>query len=325
MKNKILALVLIGFFGVYFAPSLLAGSQGETHRTYPSEFKQSAASDIEIVKKASLPGRGKPVESGKPSKSSAAAATGILGQTVTGNKYAIVIGVSDYPGDINDLNYTDNDALAMRNVLVSQYGFADENIYLFTDGETAVENPLIVDGSPIAQNIYNAVMDLKYGRGLMSNDEVVFFFSGHGAKGRANDGDAEKIDESIISHDGTNFVYIWDGDLKNWFGEFPTQRIIFIFDSCVSGGMTDLASAGRIVNMATQETGFDTAVESIYGGVGAGEFTYYFVIKGMGEKQADITGTPGDITIEEAFDYTKANIGYDHPTISDKFTNDLLL
>ena len=89
--------------------------------------------------------------------------------------------------------------------------------------------------------------------------------------------------------------------------------------------MTDLAGVGRIVNMATQETGFNTAIESVYDGIGAGEFTYYFIIKGMAEGLADTTGTPGVITIEESFDYTKANIGYDHPTISDKFTDDLLL
>ncbi len=325
MKNKILVLALIGFLGLYMAPTLLANSQGKTHRTYP-EFKQSTASDIEIVKKASLPGKGKPVESGKPPKASENAATGILGQTVAGNRYAVVIGISDYPGSSSDLNYTDDDALATRNVLVSQYGFDDANIYLLTDGETAAENLSIVDGNPSYDNIQNAVIDLKYNRELTSNDEVVFFFSGHGAKGRANDGDAEKIDESIVSYyDETNFAYIWDGNLKNWFSDFPTQRIVFIFDSCVSGGMTDLAGVGRIVNMATQETGFDTAVESVYGGIGAGEFTYHFVIKGMDEGLADITGTPGVITIEEAFDYTKANIGYDHPTISDKFTYDLAL
>lgn len=326
MKNKILALSLIGFLGLYLAPVLLANSQGEARRAYP-EFKQSAASDIEIVKKASLPGKGKPAESGKPPKAPENAATGILGETVAGNKYAIVIGISDYPGSNSDLNYTDNDALAMRNVLVSsQYNFVDENIYLLTDGD----GETLADGSPTYDNIRNAVIDLKYNKGLTSDDEVVFFFSGHGGKGRADDGDTEKIDESIVSHNETNanFSYIWDGDLKKWFNDFPTQRIIFIFDSCVSGGMTDLAGNGRIVNMATQETGFDTAVESVYEGTGAGEFTYYFVIKGMKNGLADKYDNIldiSDVTIEEAFDYTKANIGYDHPTISDKFTNDLLL
>ncbi|MDP2933039.1 MAG: hypothetical protein Q8N81_02815 [bacterium] len=116
--------------------------------------------------------------------------------------------------------------------------------------------------------------------------------------------------------------------MKGSFSGFLTNRIVFIFDSCVAGGMTtDLSASGRVLNMATQETGFDTAVESIYGGIGAGEFTYYFVIKGMGENLADVFGTEGEsvVTVEEAFDYAKASVNYDHPTISDKFEKDLLL
>ncbi len=89
--------------------------------------------------------------------------------------------------------------------------------------------------------------------------------------------------------------------------------------------MTDLADTGRIINMATEEKRFDTAIESVYDGVGAGEFTYHFVIKGMGEGMADIMETDGYVTVEEAFDYAKANVSYDHPTISDNFENDLLL
>jgi len=327
MKNKILALTLIGFLGLYLAPTLLASSQGDAHRVYP-EFRPTPATDVEIVQKVSLPGKGRPDKPGKPPKpSQPAAATGILGDPVAGHRYAIIIGISDYPGIGSDLNYTDNDALATRNVLVNKYNFNDTNIYLLTDGETAASHSSIVDGSPTYATIADAVADLKYNKGLTSDDEVVFFFSGHGAKGKADDGDKEKIDEAIITHNdsNTNFVYIWDGDLQNWFSNFPTQRIIFIFDSCISGGMTDLADTGRVINMATEETGFNTAVEGIYNGIGAGEFTYYFVIKGIGKGLADTTPIDDQVTVEEAFDYTKANTNYDHPTISDKFENDLLL
>ena len=333
MKKKIfLMLGLVGFLGICFASSISAKSLNQEHRVYP-EFKPTPATDVEIVKKASLPGKGKPTNSpGKPYKEpeSPEGATGMIGETVAGNRYAVVIGISDYPGTANDLNYTDNDALAMRDVLVNKYNFIDTDIYLLTDGEVASDNSDIVYMSPTAQNIYSAIIDLRDYRNLSVDDEVVFFYSGHGGKGMADDGDKEKRDESIISYDGENLVHIWDGDLKNWFSGFATSRIVFIFDSCVAGGMTDLAKEGRIINMATEEKGrFDSAVE--LSTLGYGEFTYYFVVEGMLNDKADVydhgyrSFIPGsDVVVEEAFDYAKANTNYDHPTISDLFTDDLL-
>ena len=59
------------------------------------------AFDVELVKKTTL--RGNSAGKGKPIQQ---AATGILGEPVSGNKYAIVIGIADYPGTGNDLKYT---------------------------------------------------------------------------------------------------------------------------------------------------------------------------------------------------------------------------
>ena len=171
--------------------------------------------------------------------------------------------------------------------------------------------------------IRDAIDDIK--SKTVAGDEVVFFFSGHGTKGKADDGDREKTDEAIVSHDGSgSLIYIWDGQLKDWFDGFNTSRIIFIFDSCLAGGMTDLRAQGRVINMATTENG--TAYEGLWGN--NGQFTYFFVDQGMLASKADtydnIAGV-ADVTIEEAFDYAKANCQMQKPTISDSFSNDLLL
>lgn len=253
---------------------------------------------MELVKKISV--KGKP-QGGKPSKR---AATGTLGTSCSRTKYAIVIGISDYPGSANDLQYADDDAITMRAVLHDLYGY--NNITLLTN----------MDATRDA--IYSAVNDVK--SKAKSDDEVFFFFSGHGAKGNAQDGDSEKIDESIISHDGSKLVPIWDGELKQWFEEFKTSRIIFVFDSCLSGGMTDLQAPGRIINMATTESGTGYEFDSLQ----HGQFTYYFAIEGMNEGRADTYYHDGIVTVEEAFDYTLANCVFQKPTISDSFDYDLL-
>jgi hypothetical protein len=307
MKKLIVAILVAVLVLVLLTPAALAK---------PDKDKPLPATDVELVKKVTLQskpghgggGRGRPVRQ---------AATGILGEQLgTGaNKYAILVGISNYPGTANDLQYSDDDAEDMRSALITVYGYDPGNIHLLKD----------MDASFNA--IQNAIDDIKSRE--VPGDEVVFFFSGHGTKGKADDGDKEKMDEAIVAHDGSNLVPIWDGQLKDWFSDFDASRIIFIFDSCLAGGMTDLKAQGRVINMATTESG--TAYEGLWGN--NGQFTYFFVDQGMLAGQADrydhdqdtILPEATDVVVEEAFDYAKANCQMQKPTISDSFDDDLLL
>lgn len=269
------------------------------------------ASDVEITPKITVKG---PVAMGKPAKPPNQAATGILGTTVTGEKYAIVIGISDYAGDANDLEYADDDALDMVNILTTMYGYKPKNIrLLISDYKT--NNARTAD---ITSAISWLIKSAKEG------DEVVFFYSGHGARGKANDGDKEAIDEAIVPYEGTYESLIWDGQLAALFSSVAASRIIFIFDSCYAGGMTDLAAAGRIVVMACAESSLSYEFESVQNG----QFTYYFADQGMLQGYADTIdhiSEQADVTVEEAFDYAKANCKYQTPALSDLLANDLLL
>jgi len=296
MKKLIVAILVAVLVLVLLTPAALAK---------PDTDKPLPATDVELVKKVTL--HGNPGGGGKPVKQ---AATGVLGASCSGNKYAIIIGISNYPGTASDLEYCDDDALDIYNALTTLYGYSSDNIHLLLD----------MNASFTA--IRDAIDDIK--SQAVAGDEVVFFFSGHGSKGKADDGDEEKIDEAIVAHDGSNLVYIWDGQLRDWFAGFSTTRIIFIFDSCLAGGMTDLRGPGRIINMACSESGVSYEDDSWQNG----QFTYYFVDQGMLSGLADrYDNLPGiaDVTIEEAFDYAKANCQMQKPTISDSFSNDLLL
>jgi hypothetical protein len=241
----------------------------------------------------------------------------VLGEQLgTGaKKYAIIVGISDYPGTANDLQYCDDDAQDMYDALTTLYGYNSSNIHILLD----------MDASFNATR--DAVNDIK--SKAVAGDEVVFFFSGHGTNGVANDGDREKMDEGLVSHDGNpsgNIVAIWDGQLKDWFAGFQTSRIIFIFDSCLAGGMTDLQAPGRVIDMACSESGVSYEDDSWQNG----QFTYFFVDQGMSGSLADRydhdnNAASPDVTVEEAFDYGKANCQKQTPTISDSFDRDLLL
>ena len=304
MKKLLIAILVAVLVLVLLTPAALAKSDKD---------KPLPATDVELVKKVTL--RGRPVGRGKPVKQ---AATGVLGTPSSGDKYAILIGISDYPGTANDLQYSDDDAQDIGNALITLYGYSSDNIHLLLD----------LDASFTA--IQDAINDIK--SKAVAGDEIVFFFSGHGTKGKADDGDKEKIDEAIVSHDGNpagSLIYIWDGQLRDWFAGFNTSRIIFIFDSCLAGGMTDLKGTNRIINMACSENG----VSYEGGSWQNGQFTYFFVDQGMLASQADrydhdndsILPEATDVVAEEAFDYAKANCQMQTPTISDSFSNDLLL
>lgn len=335
--------ITLSLVGTVLMPQAVSADNGQNlHRQVP---KPIPAVDVKVVKKIPLSSvlgeaKGKPSTSpdnDKKNRPSGGAATGVLGEPLPAgaNKYAVVIGICDYPGTANDLCWSDGDSLNMYKALVNLYGYSPENIYLLRDTEpkkpTDPEYPEIInDGPATYDNIWNAVSAIK---GMVqAGDEVVFFFSGHGGSGIAADGDKEIIDESIVVHNGTSLVYIWDGQLKEWFNGFKTSRIIFVFDSCRAGGMNDVAADGRVINMATGETKVAYVYSTgVVGQVeGEGVFSHYFVNEGMSKGKADkydnIPFVP-DVTIEEAFDYTKGSIPkyLQTPVISDKFINDLLL
>jgi len=315
MKKTI---VLISILTLFVATVAFAKvSFFKPKKVFLPKFKVLKAREIEIVKKrkislVSKKGLGNfpffnfphfPIFFGKK------AATGILGEEVKGNRYAIVIGISDYPGNGNDLNFADDDARLFAQVLKEKYSFPEENVFTFIDSKAQ------------AEKIFETINDLR--KKISQDDEVVFFFSGHGVRGIAEDEDREMMDEGILLWQGNDFFYLWDGQLKEWFENFPTSRVVFIFDSCLAGGMKDVAEDGRIINMATREFGrFGEAVELEE--LGHGEFTYYFVKEGMKEEKADTTPQDGVVSDEEAFDWAKENCRYDWPTIDDRFPYDLV-
>jgi len=317
--------------------------------------KPIPATDVKIIKKVFLPEKGE--QKGKPAtppgkeKNGGPAATGDLGTSATGTKYAIVIGICNYPGTSHDICWSDGDSLNMYKALTTLYGYSPENIYLLRDMVSLNTEPYydpegVTDSPASIQKIEGAISQIE-GKGIMEGDEIVFFFSGHGADGIARDNDKEVRDEGVVTYDEqTGELYvIWDGQLRDRFSETigkKTTRIVFVFDTCLAGGMNDVAADGRVVNMATEETQVAYVYskgDSATGEPGEGVFSHFFVNEGMLQGLADVykhgiddrnDATLGeDVVVEEAFDYANVIIPTiwkrQDPVISDKFENDLLL
>lgn len=327
MKKITIALILAFAITV---PSWNASAKNQNEKD--KMRTQLEAKDVKIHKKKVLTEaekkalddliKGKPTTPpGKNKNTQEVSATGILGEPIIGEKYAVVIGICDYPGTANDICLSDGDAQNMNDALINIYGYNPENVILLRDMNATYGN------------ILNAVDAIR--AKVTADDEVVFFFSGHGTTGVANDGDNEKIDEGLVTHNGTSLQLIWDGQLRTWFSDFATDRIVFVFDICKAGGMNDVAGNGRVVIMSSQEKENSFVYSS--GENGEGLFSRFFVNLGMLQSKADgyneLNLADGNIATEESFKYSKENLTritstYYHtqiPTASDLFSNDLLL
>ncbi|MFA6183806.1 MAG: caspase family protein [Parcubacteria group bacterium] len=251
-------------------------------------------------------------------------ATGINVSSL-GRKYAIVVGMANYPGMDYDLCVTDaktnlsnpldglakyckdDDSWHMYSTLINEYQFDKENVVLLADKNATYTN------------IKNAIDDLMITKGLTADDEIVFFFSGHGMAGNylgeGTDTDADNVDEAFAFYDETypsdvdiianpeiladyNYLVsnsmIFDDELKSLFANSPTDRITFVFDICGAGGMNDLAQAGRVIVMSSKENessytfylgGTYTSLTTIQESQGL--FSHYFVNNGMEDGLAD--------------------------------------
>ncbi len=81
--------------------------------------------------------------------------------------YAIICGVSDYPGDENDLSYCDEDVEDMYNFIKNKYHIPETNIIKLVDSEATI--------TAISDSITSISSQMD------SNDVLFFSYSGHGS------------------------------------------------------------------------------------------------------------------------------------------------
>ncbi|MFA7209057.1 MAG: caspase family protein [Parcubacteria group bacterium] len=316
---------------VAFALAFLLGVMGvAAQEKLDGKFdKPSKAKNVRISKKQVLSESDRKkldsIESelkGKPAKVSAVVdpsvggVTGVLGDAIPtgGQKYAILVGLANYPGTVNDLCVTaakteedsptaedglayyckDEDALNMKKALIREYGYEDdgEHIFIFSDADAKYDA------------IKSKIDELVQTK-LTADDELVFFFSGHSSTGiymddLGNDNGDEALDEGIVIYDqaydetdAATYVvgdeaFIWDDQIKAWFENSPTDRIFFAFDTCRAGGMNELQSDGRVLAMSSTEDqssytyylgGTQTDVDVFQESEGL--FAHYFVRRAM--------------------------------------------
>ncbi|MGY5875515.1 MAG: caspase family protein [Candidatus Thorarchaeota archaeon] len=179
------------------------------------------------------------------------------------DKWAVIIGITDYDGRSSDLMNPHNDALEMKQILEADgYNYA-----------------LAIDNQGSQANMYEMMDWLIAHEG--PNSKVVFFFSGHGS--RTADGswdtdiESDGNDECLVSWDARA---VTDSYMAGKFAEMESNQIAAVYCSCHSGGMFDQPYETRtgmlyVAAAEADQYGWD------YGALYNTLFFYYFGDQGI--------------------------------------------
>ncbi len=146
------------------------------------------------------------------------------------DRWAVIIGISDYQGNDNDLHSPAYDAQLLYNSLqVRDTRWTGSNMKLLTDQQASKANIL------------------KYLDWLIEyaddGDIIIFSYNGHGSfvEDQSHD-ERDGRDEVIVTWDRS---YITDDELGEKFNQLDKKNVsgmFLVFDSCLSGGLIDWIS-----------------------------------------------------------------------------------
>jgi len=158
---------------------------------------------------------------GKPQPDKVAISSGYA------NSYAVVIGINDYQ-KWPKLQYAVQDAKAIRDTLVSRFGFDSERVFTLTNGDATRNNILAL--------FHDKLAEAK----LKKDDRIFVFFAGHGATRQLSSGRSlgyiipVDSDPQQVSVDAIPMT-----DLQNIAESLNAKHLLFVMDACYSGlGLT---------------------------------------------------------------------------------------
>ncbi|HEV2855936.1 MAG TPA: caspase family protein [Thermoanaerobaculia bacterium] len=242
---------------------------------------------------------------------------------VVGEKWAVVIGISDYKADGFDLRYADRDAQSIRDFLIEKGGFRPDRVQFLSNQRATY------------QGIRTALFSFL--AATQPEDLVLIFLAGHGVQDAINpDNFFFLAQDSEVGNLGGTAIPMWDlGNVMDY--TIRSQRILVFADTCHSGAALNRGGAndgknlnffnkylevlarkkGRLVLTASQAHENSLETTKLTHGV----FTNSILL-GLGGS-ADDNPADGVITAGELVDYVRSKVpeeteGEQHPSYSEQ-------
>ncbi|HEY4874476.1 MAG TPA: tetratricopeptide repeat protein [Puia sp.] len=233
-----------------------------------------------------------------------------------GDVYAIITGISNYPG-INPLRYADKDAILFREFLKTPNG-----------GSVKSENILsLINDSAKAADFNVRAYSWLQRKNLKKNDRLYIYFSGHGDAMNDDlyfllpyDCEPNKDDHNYLGTGNINMHTV-----KSLFIKPQVQKgvnVIMIIDACrtneLPGGTAGQQSfannlieeqkMGEIMFLSTGAG--QVSIESPAIGNGHGLFTYYLIdgLAGAADKDSSNGDNDGKVSLAEISAYVKTQV-----------------
>jgi hypothetical protein len=207
------------------------------------------------------------------------AAPQVSASTSARRVYAVMVGISDYPGSGNDLPLTAEDARKLQQALARQGNLASESVTL-------------IDAQATRAGLRSAFQRVAAAAG--PDDLFLFFYSGHGNQVRSQVSGTEPDgkDETIEMVDGA----ITDDELNGMFQQVRAQTALLILDSCFSGGFArDVVSRPGVMGLFSSEEDLTSSVAEKFQ---AGGFLSHFIqtgLSGGADENRDRVITAGEL------------------------------
>ncbi|MGH9773451.1 MAG: caspase family protein [Candidatus Acidiferrales bacterium] len=227
----------------------------------------------------------------------------VQGAHATGQRYAVIIGVSKYQDRRINLRYADRDAASVRDFLIDPNGgrFPPDHVqYLVNENATSA-------------NIRTAL--LTFLTKPQANDLVFFYFAGHGAPDPRRPQNLYLLSyDTDINNMGGTAVPMWE--IEPALERTVQGNLVSFIDACHSAGLGE--GLPNLSNQSWTHAGYGQkhaiitasevnqfSQESDRWGGGHGVFTY-FLLEGM--KGAADSNHDHQVTVGKLFDYVRKNV-----------------
>ncbi|RTL35994.1 MAG: tetratricopeptide repeat protein [Candidatus Melainabacteria bacterium] len=143
------------------------------------------------------------------------------------DKWALLIGISNFKDSTINLKYAAKDATDFKNFLVGQENFASDHVKLLTDANATKEE------------IISKLGDGWLGKHAKENDLVVVYVSSHGSSSQEDVGV-----NFLVAHDTDKMKLVSTGLPMQWLTKIiqeqvHSKRVVVILDVCHSGSAGD--------------------------------------------------------------------------------------
>jgi hypothetical protein len=231
--------------------------------------------------------------------------------------WAVIVGVGAYE-NAQPLSYTKDDAYRMYAFYKSPEGGS------LPDRQIA----LLIDEDATRKNVIQAIRNMYSQAG--KDDIIIFYFSGHGAKGAFITSEFDRNDTKDYKG------ILWHEELQSVFEQSPAKHKYLIADACHAGSFTTGASKetgtrsrGTFYQAFEESKGGFVLLLSCMGnevsvetrGVRQGVFSH-FLLRGL--KGESDTNKDKIVSVIELFDYVDSNVknftrGKQNPVISGNY------